>query len=140
MTDIVNGGELSVAPATDSFAPFDPFAQALAPALRPQLSEEASGADAFETLARAGAERIAETAGAFLLTDDPEATRQLRVAMRRQRCLIKLFAPALSAAFVEEQGERLRPLSQALGAVREAEVIAGETLPSLIEALTAAPE
>lgn len=104
---------------------------------RPELESDLSASEAFAHLARAGARRMAETARAFLLTDDPEAAHQLRVALRRHRSLLKLMRPALTRAFRQDQNARARALLRAIGPIRETDVLALETLPA---ARAAAPE
>ena len=107
---------------------------ALAAPLRPELSRTASGARVFLELVQASAGRIAETAEAFLNTDHPEATHQLRVALRRHRSLLKLFAPHLDADFATAQATQAQQAARRLGPLRETDVMAGETLPALAEA------
>ena len=103
----------------------------LGPAARPQLPAGCSGEAAFTHLLRASAERLHETARAFLAQNDPEPVHQLRVALRRHRCLLKAFDPYLDREFVESQGARAQDIARRLSPVRELDVLAGETLPNL---------
>lgn len=108
-----------------------PLLAGLTPAARPVLPDDCTGEQAFEHLLRAGASRLCETAEAFLTTDAPEATHQLRVALRRQRSLLKLFGPALSAEFVVSQTDAAREIGAALSPLRTEDVLSRETLPGL---------
>lgn len=62
---------------------------------------------------------------------DPEYVHQARVALRRLRSAMKLFAPALPRAFVQRWNPVWRELSAVLGEVRNCDVFVGETLPPL---------
>ncbi|MEB0057694.1 CHAD domain-containing protein [Variovorax sp. LG9.2] len=60
---------------------------------------------------------------------DPESVHQMRVGIRRLRSALRLFSPIIPTPAL--LGGELRWLSAALGAARDAEVLAGETLPAL---------
>lgn len=71
----------------------------------------------------------------------PEFIHQLRVALRRLRSLIKLYAPALPAAFVLEWNERLRDNANSFGNARDLDVLHTELLdPVIAEGLADGPE
>ena len=55
---------------------------------------------------------------------DVEAVHQLRVATRRLRATLQLFAPVLPAAAVGSATEGLRLIGRAIGAVRDLDVLA----------------
>ncbi|MBR0568537.1 CYTH and CHAD domain-containing protein [Azoarcus sp. L1K30] len=64
--------------------------------------------------------------------DGPEFIHQLRVALRRLRSLIKLFAPALPSAFVVEWNERLRDNANRFGETRDLDVLQAELLAPVV--------
>lgn len=55
---------------------------------------------------------------------DVEAVHQLRVATRRMRSTLRLFAPVLPAASVASAGDGFAWLARAIGAVRDLDVLA----------------
>lgn len=63
--------------------------------------------------------------------DDTEYIHQARVALRRLRALIKLFAPLLPADFVGTYNEGWRTFANQLGDARDHDVLVEETLPSI---------
>ena len=66
-----------------------------------------------------------------LHSDDPEFLHQARVALRRLRAGLRLFAPALPRKFVARWSREWRALGQVLGVARDWDVLNGETLPQL---------
>lgn len=100
----------------------------------PDLPREIDGAGAFTRLIQASAARIGAMAEQFLYTDHPEATHQLRVALRRHRSLLKAFKPFLDQGFAQSQSARAQAMARRLGPLREADVMAAETLPALAAA------
>lgn len=71
---------------------------------------------------------------------DPEHAHQARVAIRRLRTLLKLFAPALPPNFVERWSPAWRELAQSLGRVRNWDVVLAQTLGPLGQAFPLAPD
>jgi adenylate cyclase len=57
---------------------------------------------------------------------DPEFIHQLRVALRRLRSLLQLFAPALAGEFVADWDERLRHNADRFGEARDLDVLCDE--------------
>jgi len=57
------------------------------------------------------------------LGDDAEAVHQMRVALRRVRSDLRTFAPLIDPAARAELQERIRPVANALGAVRDRDVL-----------------
>ena len=84
-----------------------------------------------------GFARLADSALAHLLANQPAALRgdqtegvhQMRVAVRRLRSLLVLFAPVLEAHGVRRFTEELRRLGDCLGSARDWDVLTEETLP-----------
>lgn len=103
----------------------------MATPVRPELPADSRGEEAFLALLRETSARICETAAAFMAGTEPEATHQLRVALRRHRSLLKLFQPHLSADFVLAQTEPARAIGQRLSGLRQLDVLSLETLPAL---------
>jgi CHAD domain-containing protein len=71
---------------------------------------------------------------AVALSGTPESIHQMRVAMRRLRCAIRMFSPVLCLEEANSLLEGLRAFFTRLGEVREADVFIGETLPSVTRA------
>ena len=63
--------------------------------------------------------------------DDSEYVHQARVALRRLRALIKVFAPILPADFVQTYNEAWRAFANQLGDARDGDVLLTETLPAI---------
>lgn len=61
---------------------------------------------------------------------DPEGLHQLRVALRRFRSALALFAPAMAKAVRQRWNAELRWLVNGLGPARDLDVLATETLPT----------
>lgn len=93
------------------------------------LSPDETVIDAFRDLAhgclRQWQANAAATADGH---DGPEFIHQLRVALRRLRSLIKLFAPALPGEFVTAWNERLRDNANRFGDARDLDVLYEEFL------------
>ena len=60
---------------------------------------------------------------------DPEYLHQLRVALRRLRSVLSLFAPLFPAAVLAPPGAETRWLARTLGEARDWDVFVAETLP-----------
>jgi adenylate cyclase len=60
--------------------------------------------------------------------DDPEFIHQMRVALRRLRSALRLFAPALPAGFIAAAVPQIRALAGALGRARDRDVLVLEVL------------
>ena len=71
---------------------------------------------------------------------DPEYVHQARVALRRLRSALKLFAPALPPDFVAAYGQAWQSLASALGDARNWDVFVTETLPPLVVAFPGHPD
>lgn len=67
-------------------------------------------------------------------SSDPEYVHQARVALRRLRSALRLFAPALPPEFVAAYGQTWQALASALGDARNWDVFLEETLPPILAA------
>lgn len=102
----------------------------IGPPPRPTLPCGASGYDAFVTLTLAEAAYVGRAATAFLNGRDPEATRRLRVGLRRSRCVLKLFKPTLDPTFAARTSLAAQRVGRVLGPLRSLEVMSRETAPA----------
>jgi len=93
--------------------------------------------EAFRAIALGCLEHFQRNEKGLLTTSDPEFIHQARVALRRLRSAIKLFAPVLPAEFVSTYGQTWQTLASALGEARNWDVFLGETLPPIQQAFPA---
>lgn len=92
------------------------------------LQARQSPLEAFRALAGDALQQWQDNTLGALAHDDPEYIHQLRVALRRLRCLLRLFRPALPEAFVEGWSEVLRDTATDLGDTRDLDVLLDEIL------------
>lgn len=104
---------------------------------RPSLPTGGDGRQAFLHIARNCVSHLCLNLPGLAVSDDPEFVHQVRVAIRRLRSALKLFAPWLPQSFVTEFGERWRDMGNALGDCRNLDVFLAETLPLLEQELKA---
>ncbi|KON80853.1 CHAD domain-containing protein [Azoarcus sp. PA01] len=89
--------------------------------------------EAFQTLAFSCLRQWQANAGAMTHAGKPEEfTHQLRIALRRLRSLLALFAPALPADFVADWRERLKQNADRFGATRDLDVLYDEVLAPVV--------
>lgn len=107
------------------------------------LAPAASAVQAFQTIARAclaplqaNLERLALDARALA---EPEFVHQSRVALRRLRTALKLFAPWLPPRFVATWRPYWQAAASRLGEVRDWDVLDAETLPRLAPEAPSSP-
>lgn len=86
---------------------------------------------AFRTIALGCLEHFQRNEEALLAGSEAEFIHQARVALRRLRSAIKLFAPALPEDFVAAYGRSWQTLAGALGDARNWDVFLEETLPPI---------
>jgi len=86
---------------------------------------------AFRTIALGCLEHFQRNESALLAGGAPEFIHQARVALRRLRSAIKLFAPVLPEDFVTAYGQSWKTLAGALGEARNWDVFLEETLPPI---------
>lgn len=90
--------------------------------------------EAFRTIALGCLEHFQRNEAGLLAGGEAEFIHQARVALRRLRSAIKLFAPALPENFVAAYGQSWQTLAGALGEARNWDVFLEETLPPIIAA------
>jgi len=101
------------------------------PLLGPEATPRAAAA---QLLGEAMAHFEGNEAGART-GEQPEFLHQARVALRRMRSLLRLLKPLLPAPLLVAMESPLRDLGRALGACRDWDVFAGETLVELASGL-----
>ena len=84
----------------------------------------------FGLIARNCLRQIRANEAGLRLSDEPEFVHQLRVGLRRLRSALSLFKPWITLP--PELAEEIAWLGLALGAARDAEVLAGTTLPAVM--------
>ena len=94
---------------------------------------------AFTNLALSCVQQWQANATGATSSDDPEFLHQLRVALRRLRSLITVFAPALPSGFVSEWNERLAENAGRLGEARDLDVLVDELLTPITDEINADP-
>lgn len=104
------------------------------------LKPEQTPVDAFRSIALACLEHFQRNEAGLLAGGEAEFIHQARVALRRLRSAIKLFAPVLPADFVATYGRTWQALASALGEARNWDVFLEETLPPLRAAFPHAPD
>ena len=106
--------------------PFRAKAATLCPAQTP--------VEAFRHIALGCLEHYQRNEHGLIASKDPEYVHQARVALRRLRSALKLFAPVLPADFVAAYGQTWQTLASALGDARNWDVFVSETLPPILAA------
>ena len=97
----------------------------------PALSPDLTPVEAFRSIALACLEHFQRNEPGLHAKGHPEFIHQARVALRRLRSAIKLFAPALPPDFVAASSQTWRTLASALGDARNWDVFLEETLPPI---------
>lgn len=98
------------------------------------INEEQTPVEAFRCIALGCLEHFQRNEKGLLTNGDSEFIHQARVALRRLRSAIKLFAPVLPPEFVAAYGQTWQTLAGALGDTRNWDVFLEETLPPIAEA------
>ena len=96
-----------------------------------EINPEADPIDTFQHICFECLYHLQLNDGGILLDNDDEYIHQARVAMRRIRSAIKLFAPVLPMTFVGHWNNIWRDLANALGDARNWDVFSDELLPLL---------
>ena len=97
----------------------------------PPIDDQQAPVEAFRSIALGCLEHFQRNEKGLLGNDDVEFVHQARVALRRLRSAIKLFAPVLPPEFVSTYGRTWQTLATALGEARNWDVFLAETLPPL---------
>jgi triphosphatase len=97
----------------------------------PVLQTDTTTATAFRALMRASLGHLLTNMPVSLRGEDPEGVHQMRVALRRMRSVMALFKPVMRSSTLQTHIDELRWLGQALGAARDLDVLATQTLPAL---------
>ncbi|MGB4467741.1 MAG: CHAD domain-containing protein [Azovibrio sp.] len=96
---------------------------------KPSLPAGQDGRRAFLHIVRNCISHLCLNLPGLAVSDDPEFVHQARVAIRRLRSALKLFAPWLPQGFVTEFSARWRDMANGLGDCRNLDVFLAETLP-----------
>jgi triphosphatase len=96
-----------------------------------ELAAEATPQAALKAIAIECISQVEANADGMLEHDDAEYLHQLRVGWRRLRSLLKLAAQIVPAEAIAALEQELRWLGSSLGAARDWDVFAAETLPDV---------
>lgn len=103
------------------------------------LAATATPAEAFRSIALACLDHLQRNHAGAIDSDDPEYIHQMRVAMRRLRAALRLFAPLLPEGFAARLLPALRELMGMLGAARDYDVLLAEIAAPVLHALPDEP-
>ena len=92
------------------------------------VNDSMTPTDAFRAVASACLMQLQRNEAGVIAGRDPEFVHQARVAIRRLRSALKVFAPVLAPAFVAVYAPRWRTLASQLGDARDLDVFLDETL------------
>lgn len=95
------------------------------------INDEMTPVSAFRNIALGCLEHFQRNEKGLFDSTEVEFVHQARVALRRLRSAIKLFAPVLPPAFVAAYGQTWQTLASALGEARNWDVFLAETLPPI---------
>lgn len=97
-------------------------------AFAPELAANMDSATAFQTIARACFDQFLLNEAAIRLGREEEAVHQCRVALRRLRTSLQLFAPLVCGAGSDELRPNLKRLAAHLQRARDLDVLIGEEI------------
>jgi inorganic triphosphatase YgiF len=103
------------------------------------LVPEAAATDALRTIALECLQQIAANAAGLLADDDPEWVHQVRIGTRRLRSCLALAVRYLPLAAIDPLMVELKWLAGSLGAARDWDVFATETVPAFAAQFAADP-
>ncbi|MCX7174565.1 MAG: CHAD domain-containing protein [Proteobacteria bacterium] len=95
--------------------------------------------EAFRKIALASLEHLQGNLHGAIKSTDPEFIHQMRVATRRLRAALRLFAPLLPAGLAEDLVPELRILTTRLGHARDLDVLLTEIASPVMRALPNEP-
>ena len=130
------GAEPGADPVPKVFRALGPAARLPAEVQVPSLGKEPSAADVVGVAIASGVQRIIDHDPVVRLGEDPEGVHQARVGTRRLRSDLRTFGPLLDPVWVDALRADLKWVADALGAVRDADVL----LERLSQASLALPE
>lgn len=110
-----------------------------AKAALPAEDKQASAGQLCRSVLAAGLAHLQANEEGVRLSDAPEFVHQARVAARRMRSALKVFAPLLPTERLELWQDELRWLGGALNGARNWDVFVGGTLPAICSALPEEP-
>lgn len=90
--------------------------------------------EAFQAIARNCLDQVLANERCLLASRDPEAVHQMRVALRRLRSALKVFAKVVAGPQLAEAKEEVRWLLAHLGPARDADVFLAEILDPVLAA------
>ncbi|MEW5890192.1 MAG: CYTH and CHAD domain-containing protein [Pseudomonadota bacterium] len=94
----------------------------------PEVSAQMSVGEGLARIVAACLAQIQGNEAGVLAGDDPEFVHQMRVGLRRLRVALSLFSPVIACPGCQPE---LKWIARELGAVRDWEVLARQTLPAL---------
>ena len=103
------------------------------------LSADDVPTDAFARIALSCLDHLQLNHQGAINSDDPEYIHQMRVATRRLRAALRLFAPLLPPRFVDPLLPQLRELMSVLGRARDLDVLLAEIAEPVLQALPDEP-
>jgi adenylate cyclase len=103
------------------------------------LAAEGSAARGFVAIAMACLDHLQQNHAGALASDDPEYIHQMRVATRRMRAALRLFAPLLPENLTTAIAAPLRELMDVLGRARDLDVLLTEVAEPVLHALPDEP-
>ncbi len=103
------------------------------------LQPAMQAADAFVVVMQNGFEQFTANLAGLIADSDPEYLHQARVAVRRLRSALTVFAPALPDPALAPLRKELRWLMGELAPARDWDVFVTETLPPLMRAMPGRP-
>jgi inorganic triphosphatase YgiF len=103
------------------------------------LAPEMTPGAAFRTVALSCLDQMQRNHAGAITSEDPEYIHQMRVATRRLRACLRLFAPTLPPDFAEALLPALRESMGRLGKARDLDVLLAEICAPVIAALPGEP-
>lgn len=95
--------------------------------------------EAFASVALACIEQLQRNEAGARAGENPEFVHQARIAIRRLRSALRLWAPLLPSAFLEKYRPAWRELARQFGEARNLDVLATQTLPAMKECMSEHP-
>jgi triphosphatase len=103
-------------------------------AVAPRLARDLQPVQAARAVVAAGLDQLQANEEGLLASDDPEFVHQARVALRRTRSALRMFRGVIGKRRARRWRGELAVATRALGAARDWDVFATETLPALASA------